>query len=142
MVPDSPGKSAATCRVCDRQLTVEEFRACAGVGHYCTTHLPADAAKTKRKSAPRKRSTTSSGSKRGRTVTDSGVVEYSCKAQFASTGVMRRGKLTSEHPSAFGGGVVFVHEGIGYGPGEIVTLFIKDPDGRRLAERTGFECHS
>jgi len=67
-------------------------------------------------------------------------VEYPCKAQFASTGVVRRGVLTSDHPSCLPGDVVFVHKKIGYGPGEIVTLYIKDARGRALAERTGYSC--
>jgi len=31
---------AANCLVCDKELSLEEFRACAGRGHHCTEHLP------------------------------------------------------------------------------------------------------
>lgn len=69
------------------------------------------------------------------------MVEYSCTAQFARNGVTRRGRLTADHPSSIGGSLVFVSNGLGYGPGEIATLFIKDPEGRAAAERAGFTCH-
>jgi hypothetical protein len=77
---------------------------------------------------------------RGRRVSASGAIEYSCKGQFARDGVTRAGKLTSDHPSCVGGGMVFVCDGVGYGPGEIATLFIRDPDGRDLARRAGYSC--
>lgn len=139
---DEPQLTAAQCRTCGRQLTVTEFQACRGIGHYCATHLPAAP-------APRPRSTPASsssgkrpaGSRRGRRVSESGVIEYSCKAQFARNGVTRSGRLTTDHPACMAGGAVFVYDEVGYGPGEIVMLFIKDPDGRSLAERTGFRCH-
>jgi hypothetical protein len=74
-------------------------------------------------------------------VSANGVTEYSCKAQFARGGVIRSGYLTTDHPACTEGTAVFVHEEIGYGPGEIATLFIRDPEGRRLAEHVGFICH-
>ncbi len=69
------------------------------------------------------------------------MIEYSCKAQFARKGDIRAGRLTTDHPSCDTGQAVFVYNDVGYGPGEIATLFIKDPDGRRLAEHVGFTCH-
>jgi hypothetical protein len=135
----------ATCLTCGKPLTSEEFHACAGLGHYCAAHLcnsPKRADKsTKAAPKPRKRSPRKTGLRRGQRTSESGVLEYSCKAQFAGSGVIRSGWLTSEHASCPGNTVVFVHKKIGYGPGEIVTLFIKDSDGRRLAERAGYECH-
>lgn len=139
---DGPQLTAAKCRTCGRQLTTEEFRACRGTGHYCATHLSAA-------TAPAPRASRSSGStrsqpgtsRRGRRVSESGVIEYSCRGQFARNGVTRAGKLTTDHPSCIGEGAVFVCDDVGYGPGEIVTLFIKDPEGISLARRSGFTCH-
>ncbi len=144
MVTDGTRKLAATCRVCGRNLTLDEFRACAGAGHYCQSHLPSSATRKSPTTGTRKRSGSarSSTSRRGRKVSESGVTEYSCKAQFSGSGVIRSGRLTTDHASSFRGGAVFVNKGIGYGPGEIVTIFITDPEGRRLAERAGFECHT
>jgi len=130
-------------------LTVEEFRACSGIGHYCTIHLPASLVqKQQAKTASRQRSRPASasalgppGSRRGRRLSENGVIEYSCKAQFARGGIIRSGRLTTDHPSCVEGTAVFVYNGLGYGPGEIDTLFIRDPEGRRLAERVGFTCH-
>jgi len=138
---DQERKVAAKCRTCGEHLTVAEFRACSGVGHYCKAHLPSGSA-TRQKSAapPKRRPPRMSGGAKGPRVTPSGAAEYPCKAQFAGTGVIRRGVLTSDHPSCLPGDVVFVHKKIGYGPGEIVTLFIKDARGRALAERTGYTC--
>ncbi len=140
----------ASCRTCGKELTIDEFRACAGLGHYCTTHLPAapiKKASTTRKTAPSEKKTTQTGSRRGRRVSESGVVEYSCRAQFARTGSIKRGKLTTDHPSCLPGEAVFVcssserrGEEIGHGPGEIVTLFITDSEGLSLARKAGFEC--
>ena len=139
---DRERTTAATCGTCGRHLTSEEFRACAGVGHYCTDHLPSSIHSDARvsRAAPR-RSPRSARSRRGRHVSEPGVVEYSCKAQFAANGVIRTGWLTSDHPSCLEGQVVFVWKEVGYGSGEVVTLFIKDSEGRALAERTGYECH-
>ena len=146
MVEDQQRKVEAQCRVCGRQLTVEEFRACRGVGHYCSTHLPASqVAKAQRSGTSRPRSrpagSAGTGSRRGRRLSPNGVIEYSCKAQFARGGVIRSGRLTTDHPSCVDGIAVFVHNNLGYGPGEIDTLFIRDPEGRRLAEQSGFSCH-
>ena len=135
-------KVAATCRTCGRQLTLAEFRACYGLGHHCAVHLPAaSASPAKATATPKKRRARSSATRRGRRVSESGVVEYSCRAQCASTGVIRRGKLTSDHPACPADGVMFVSRKVAYGPGEVVTLFIKDPEGRALAERAGYDCH-
>ncbi len=137
--------SAATCKTCGRQLTIEEFRACSGIGHYCAKHLHAkpESTQTKRGStSPKRRTKRSSSTKRGRRISASGKVEYSCKGQFAGDGVIRQGWLTSDHPSCLEGDVVFVHKNIGYGPSEIVCLFIKDPQGKALAQRVGFTCHA
>lgn len=135
---------AATCRTCGERLTVSEFKACEGIGHYCAKHRPAGAA-TKTSSVPKKRTPRSSGGsgagRRIRRVSESGVIEYPCKAQMAGKGDMRRGRLTPDHPACEEGGVVFVIGDIAYGPDQVVTLFIRDPDGRRLALRAGFECH-
>jgi hypothetical protein len=139
MQDDGTRKSAASCKVCKRQLTIDEFRACSGIGHYCSAHLPSKARSAATKPASKKSPSTGRGRKR---VSDSGAVEYSCKAQFAGTGVIRAGKLTTGHAASYQGHAVFVLKKIGYGPGEILTLFIADRDGRRLAERSGFECHA
>jgi hypothetical protein len=152
MTEDAQRKVGAKCRICSQQLTVEEFRACSGVGHYCSIHLPASLAEKAKKAQakparPRSSSPSRSatlgppGSRRGRRLSESGAIEYSCKAQFARGGVIRSGRLTTDHPSCVEGTAVFVHNGLGYGPGEIDTLFIRDPEGRRLAERVGFACH-
>lgn len=149
MLNEPQRRVGAKCRICSQQLTVEEFRACSGVGHYCSIHLPASLvqkAQPKAAPRPRTRSTASSpvgppGSRRGRRLSENGAIEYSCKAQFARGGVIRSGRLTTDHPSCVEGTAVFVFNGLGYGPGEIDTLFIRDPEGRRLAERVGFTCH-
>jgi hypothetical protein len=122
-------------------LTVEEFRACAGVGHYCANHLPeAETGRgPKRAKTTRRKAQTST---RGRSITPSGTAAYPCKGQFASDGVIRRGKLTADHPASLGGEAVFVWKDTGYGPGEVVTLFITDPKGRELAWAAGFACHA
>lgn len=151
MSGETQRKVGAKCRICGQQLTVEEFRACSGLGHYCSIHLPAsmvkarDAARPARPVRPR---TPGSGtpvppgsSRRGRRVSPNGTVEYSCKAQFARKGDIRSGRLTTEHASCGEGQAVFVYNDVGYGPGEIDTLFIRDPEGRELAERVGFVCH-
>lgn len=147
---DTQRKVGARCRICNQQLTVDEFRACSGVGHYCSSHLPASlvqkAQKAQSRPASRPKSSSASsalgppGSRRGRRLSESGVIEYSCKGQFARGGVIRSGRLTTDHPSCIEGQAVFVYNGLGYGPGEITTLFIRDPEGRRLAERVGFNC--
>ncbi|MBN1345841.1 MAG: hypothetical protein JXQ73_24330 [Phycisphaerae bacterium] len=132
---------AAKCRTCGRNLTVTEFRECSGIGHYCKTHLPVGSVKTTH--APRratKRVPGKSGGGRYRRVNESGIVEFPCKAQFAGSGVVHRGKLTSDHPSCMEGDIVFVCKDIAHGPSEIILLFIKDPDGRKRAERAGFDC--
>lgn len=135
-------KVGAKCRVCGEQLTVTEFRACSGRGHYCAKHLPATTGrKTPTPRLSRSRSAPSGGGRRNRRVSESGVVEFPCKAQFARNGTIRRGRLTTDHPSCPDGGVVFVSESVGYGPGEVAVLFIRDPDGRRMAEHAGYECH-
>ena len=139
---DSDHRVAATCRICGRQLTVAEFRACNGFGHYCDAHLPTRAKQAPAPRAPPRRvSLAPPGSRRGRRISETGVVSYSCKAQFASDGVIRRGRLTTDHPSSTEGSPVFVCKGVGYGPVEIAMLFIRDPDGRSLAQRAGFSCH-
>ncbi len=140
---DEERMTAATCRSCGRQLTITEFQACRGMGHFCATHLHAPPPERPRpsKQQPRQPAIRSGASRRGRRISESGVIEYSCKAQFARNGVTRSGRLTSDHPSCIGGSMVFVSDGIGYGPGEIATLFIKDPEGRDAAERSGFHCH-
>lgn len=146
MSQEVPRKVGARCRVCDRQLTIEEFRACSGVGHYCAAHLPAGAVKSRKAARPSRTRSGSgrskpAGSRRGRRVSANGVTEYSCKAQFARRGEIRSGRLTTDHPGATEGQAVFVYNDVGYGPGEVDTLFIRDPEGRRLAEHTGFACH-
>jgi len=142
-VDDTNRKVGAKCRVCGEQLTVAEFRACRGVGHYCEKHRPASTAgrKTTAVRPSRPRSASSGGGRRNRRISESGTVEFPCKAQFARNGVIRRGRLTSDHVSCPEGGVVFVSDGVGYGPGEIAVLFIRDPDGRRMAEHVGYDCH-
>ncbi len=146
MTDDQERKVGARCRTCGRQLTLAEFRACTGLGHFCADHIPlgtsasARAARPARSPSPRKRDPGGGG--RHRRVTDSGEVEYFCKAQFARTGTLKSGRLTCAHPSCIAGQAVFVCDGIGYGPQEIAMLFIKDPDGRSLAERQGFTCHA
>ena len=143
-MPDGEALTVAKCRTCGRQLTITEFKACSGVGHYCADHLAAvkSPART-RVSRPSTPSTPSKPgtSRRGRRISETGAIEYSCKGQFARNGVTRAGKLSTEHPSCLAGGAVFVCNDVGYGPGEIVTLFIKDPEGRSLAERNGYHCH-
>ncbi|MBI4578879.1 MAG: hypothetical protein HY718_04200 [Planctomycetes bacterium] len=151
MGAETERRVGAKCRVCGQQLTVEEFRACSGMGHYCSSHLPAGRPRPSPTTrAPRPASgassvssgrSASSGSRRGRRISAAGAVEYSCKAQFARNGVIRSGRLTTDHPSCTDGEAVFVHNDVGYGPGEVATLFIRDPEGRRLAERVGFACH-
>ena len=151
MSDQTPRKVGARCRVCSQQLTVDEFRACSGVGHYCATHLPASLIKARDASRPartvRTRSSSSKGSnppgssRRGRRTSANGVTEYSCKAQFARKGEIRSGRLTTDHPACTPGQAVFVYDDVGYGPGVVDTLFIRDPDGRRLAEHVGFACH-
>ena len=131
--------TAATCLTCGRQLTASEFHACSGIGHYCGAHLPGRSTPA----APRPQTRpASSGGKRSSRVSESGAATYPCKAQFAGSGVVRRGRLTCDHPSSVQGNAVFVWEGVGYGPGEIVTLFIKNADGRALARKAGFECRA
>lgn len=135
---------SAKCRVCNKQLSTTEFRACSGVGHYCSAHLPASS--TRSRPAPSRRSSGSrppaaEGGRRNRRFTESGGVVYPCKAQFASDGAIRRGRLTVEHSASSDGSAVFVIDDIPYTATEIVTLFISDPDGRRLALRSGFNCH-
>lgn len=138
---DEQELTAATCRTCGRRLTIPEFRACTGLGHYCANHLPPPSAPKARSSAVRRaKAEPTPGSRRGRRISESGVIEYSCRGQFARSGVTRPGRLTTDHPSCVAGSAVFVCNNVGYGPGEIVTLFIKDPDGRALAERNGFRC--
>lgn len=139
-MPEKQRTVAAKCRVCGRQLTIEEFRACDGRGHYCKAHLTAAAPEPPKRPKRTRSSSASTGGRRGRHVTESGAIEYSCRAQFARDAAIRRGRLTSEHASCSDGGVVFVSNKVGHGPSEIVTLFIKDPDGRRLAERSGYTC--
>ena len=139
-------KVGASCRICGRQLTVEEFRKCSGIGHYCTVHLPASQVRaTAQAKAPRpvrpRPSSGSGGYRRGRRVSANGYTEYFCKAQFARRGDIRSGRLTADHPSCEPGQAVFVYNDVGYGPGEIDTLFIRDSEGRALAERVGFTCH-
>lgn len=138
---DEAGKVAATCRTCGRRLTVEEFRACRGRGHYCKAHLSNAVEKRRptRRSRPRQPRAAGRGS--GGRIAESSAVEYSCKAQFAADGVIRQGKLTADHPSCLDGDLVFVHKQVGYGPSEVATLFIADPQARRLAERSGYACH-
>lgn len=133
---DSEQKTGATCIACGERLTLAEFRACHGVGHYCEKHRPdpAAGARTKKPAKRRRPSTTS------RKSASSGPVEYPCKGQFAHDGVIRRGKLTVNHSLSLAGESVFVCNEIGYGPGEIVNLFIKTPEGRALAEKAGFTC--
>ena len=72
-------------------------------------------------------------------MTESGGAEYPCKGQFASNGVIRSGKLTDEHPSCPEHGWVFVSKNVGYGPGEIARLFIRNAEGRDFARRAGYE---
>ena len=171
-------KVGARCRECGQQLTIEEFRKCSGMGHYCSSHLSmAQAQATKKSSASsratRLRAVSSSassssgssasdtagssvsasgstrssagsapaGSRRGRRTSANGYTEYSCKAQFARRGEIRSGRLTQDHPSCDRGQAVFVYNDLGFGPGEIATLFIRDPEGRTLAESVGFVCH-
>lgn len=146
MNDETQRKVGARCRVCGQQLTLQEFRACSGIGHYCSSHLPVSLArKAQPKPArprPAPRPAGGAGpSRRGRRVSPSGIVEYSCKAQFARLGTIRSGRLTTDHPSCVEGSAVFVYKGVGYGPGEVEMLFIRDPEGRRLAERVGFTCH-
>lgn len=144
MSEDQVRKVGAKCKSCGRQLTVDEFRDCSGIGHYCKEHLPvgsvAKPAVSRTPSArPRPRPT---GNKRGQHRTESGAIEYSCKAQFAKNGVIKRGRLSTEHPAADEGQAVFVVDGIPYTPSEIAVLFIKDPDGRRIAQLAGFDCRA
>ena len=140
---DSERLVSAKCRTCDKQLTAAEFRACSGLGHYCSAHLPASTGRSSR-TAPVRRSESShvpTEGRRNRRLTESGGVEYPCKAQFASDGTIRRGRITVDHAAATEGNAVFVMNDIPYSATEIVTLFIRDPDGRRLAQRSGFHCH-
>lgn len=133
---------SARCRACGKQLTAAEFRQCSGMGHYCSAHLPATSTRASR-GTPARRSSSSrpaSEGRRSRRFNETGGVEYPCKAQFASDGVIRRGRLTADHPAAGDGNAVFVIEGVPYSATEIVSLFIRDPDGRRLAQRSGFVC--
>ncbi len=142
---EEPRRVAAKCRVCGERLTVEEFRACEGVGHFCGKHLPAKqvgASSKPRRPSRTKKSTAVKGNRRGRRISESGATEYSCKAQFARDGVIRRGKLTSDHPSCLEGDVVFVSKDVGYGPSEIAMLYIADPEGRARAQTAGFECRA
>jgi hypothetical protein len=139
---DEQQLTAAKCRTCGRQLTIDEFRACTGIGHFCSNHRPTGAPeRTRSATRPKPQGPRPPGNRRGRRVSESGVIEYSCKAQFARNGVTRSGRLTTDHPSCIGGAAVFVYDSVGYGPGEIATLFIKDPEGRSLAQRSGFHCH-
>ncbi|MBN1513861.1 MAG: hypothetical protein JXB13_17730 [Phycisphaerae bacterium] len=132
---------AAVCKVCGRQLTVLEFRACSGLGHFCGDHLPAGPAPDRSISRGRAQAGTGSGGSRSRRqVTPLGPADYPCKGQFARDGVIRRGRLLSNHPSC-PGRVAFVCKDIAYGPGEVVLLFIRSAEGRALAERCGFSCH-
>jgi len=145
MSDDPNRKVGARCRTCGRQLTVVEFRACTGLGHFCADHIPLGTPVSPRPHRPAERSSPRprgrAGGGRHRRVTDSGEVEYFCKAQFARTGSIRRGRLTCAHPSCIAGQAVFVCDGVGYGPREIAILFIRDAEGRSLAERQGFTCH-
>lgn len=148
MTDEVPRKVGAKCRVCGQQLTIEEFRKCGGIGHYCVTHLPASQvraahARASRPSRPRASAGTRppTGNRRGRRVSANGYTEYSCKAQFARRGDIRSGRLTQDHASCNPGQAVFVYNDVGYGPGEVDTLFIRDLEGRALAERVGFTCH-
>jgi hypothetical protein len=47
--------------------------------------------------------------------------------------------LTNEHPCCPDGGWVFVCRNIGYGPGEIARLFIRNTQGQDSARRAGYE---
>ena len=135
--------TAATCLTCGRQLTASEFHACSGIGHYCGAHLSGHGGPVAKPAASRPQTRpASSGGKRSSRVSESGAATYPCKAQFAGTGVIRRGRLTRDHPSSVQGNAVFVWEGVGYGPGEIVTLFIKNAEGRALARKAGFDCRA
>jgi hypothetical protein len=143
VLDDSERLVSATCRTCGKQLTAGEFRSCRGIGHYCAAHLPVSTqqsrpASSRRSTAPR---SAADQGRRNRRFTESGGVEYPCKAQFASDGAIRRGRLTTEHAASTEGNAVFVIDDIPYSSTEIVTLFIRDPDGRRLAIRSGFNCH-
>jgi len=133
-------KVAAVCRVCGRQLTLLEFQACSGVGHLCQEHLRAQSAPDRSIFRSRRPGGGDVASVAPRRVGSFGQAEYPCKGQFARDGVIRRGRLMGNHPSC-AGRVVFVCKDIGYGPGEIVTLFIRSAEGRALAERAGFSCH-
>lgn len=138
----SEGMTAASCRVCGKPLTIDEFRACSGFGHLCAAHLPAGTGSSAGASPrPRSAAPRLSGGGGVRERSAFGSADYPCRAQFARDGRIRRGRLTSNHPSSIDGGVVFVSEGIGYGPTEIVTLFIRHAAGRDMAVRAGFRCH-
>lgn len=139
---------AAVCRICGRHLTLEEFRACRGMGHYCTSHhsLGTVKAENLRPSGPARRRSSKSA---GRTVDGRPPADrsarpsgYPCKAQFAKTAAIRRGRLTTEHASCVDGQAVFVSNEVGYGPAEIAMLFITHPEGRALAQSSGYECHA
>jgi hypothetical protein len=140
---DSERLVSAKCRTCGKQLTATEFRACGGIGHYCSAHLPRSTGRSARPAhspgAPARRPATVG--RRNRRTTESGGVEYPCKAQFASDGAIRRGRLTTDHAASSDGNAVFVMNDVPYSATEIVTLFISDPDGRRLARQSGFACH-
>jgi len=132
---------AATCRICGRQLTLLEFRACSGLGHFCQEHLPAGPAPDRSAwhGGAAARSPVQSPSRPRKVPSEQ--ADYPCKAQFARDGVIRRGRLTGNHP-ACSGRVAFVCRDMAYGPGEVVMLFIRNKEGRALAERCGFSCHA
>jgi len=143
-VNDEPKRLvAAVCRICGRHLTLEEFRACRGMGHYCASHHSLGTVKAENlrpSGSPRRRPPKPTGD---RSAADGSMraTGYPCKAQFAKTAAIRRGRLTTQHPSCVDGQAVFVSDGVGYGPAEVATLFIAHPEGRALARRSGYECH-
>lgn len=132
---------SATCRTCQKQLTVDEFRTAEARDIIAPRILPAQ---SRHPQPPRPRSSASTGARKAAAIADSmkpGRQSTPCKAQFASDGVIRRGRLTCDHPACSDGSEVFVVNDVPYTPTEIVTLFIRDPDGRRIAQGSGFNCH-
>lgn len=145
----SERKVGAKCQACGKQLTLTEFRACRGMGHYCAAHRPAGGPRpqpglptSRPRSTPSTAKPKAAGPGRGRKLSANGVLEYTCKGQFACDGRLRAGRLTTDHPACIDGSVQFVIEKTAYGPSEVPILYLKDPQGKALAKKAGFEVHT
>ncbi len=140
-------KVGAKCQSCGKQLTLDEFRACRGMGHYCAAHRPLGGPRPQagipsmRPRSPSAPKTKAAGPGRGRKLSESGVLEYTCKGQFARDGRIRAGRLTTDHPACIDGSVQFVIEKTAYGPAEVPIVYVRDPQGKALAQKAGFEVH-